>query len=300
MQIHNRLAKIHHGRVDPDLLTPALQSYQVLDQRRYWDAWIKRSRLAHRTIKAETDYDPDEPVEVDFSRFTPDKYLLSWATIVGGVEPDENGYYIVPAHGKWVNDNGNAWFNQVVLESYKSFIWAENYLEHVQVPELSKGKILDAVAWVVREHERGVKELIPTVFVDILVATNKKKHPRLAKSILDRRMTGLSMGCNITHSQCSACGKIFEEGEQEPCRHIRAELLAYFRGEDGKKHRKAEMCGVPGEVGTCLYSEASWVAIPAFKHALRHDSLRVGDAWLHKPLKAIIPRGRLKEAATED
>lgn len=269
----------------------------LLEDRRPWQVWEKKQRLASRKL-ADIVGRKDEPTEVDFSVFTPDKYLLSWATIVGGVEPEKNGYYIRPAHSKWVNDNGNAWLNQVLLESYKSFIWAENYLEHIQVPDLSKGKILDAVAWVVKDQEPGRQEPIPTVFVDILVATHKKHH-ELVQKIQGSKLRGLSMGCNITHSQCGRCGETFEEGVDEPCLHVREQLSEYFKGTDGRKHRVAELCGVPGEVGSCEFTEASWVGVPAFGPALRHGSLRVGDRWIGRPLKAKVPRRRLREAAQE-
>jgi hypothetical protein len=270
-----------------------------LEGTRYWAPWEKNVRIAAKTIKEELAKNVDEGVTVDFSKFTPKNYLLSWATIVGGVEPEKNGFYIVPPHSKWVNDNGNAWLNQVLLESYKSFIWAENYLEHIQIPELSKGKILDAVAWVARDVEPGRREPIPTVFVDILVATNKKKHPKLVEDIKSGRLSGLSMGCNITYSQCSYCGKTFEEGQDEQCEHLQKQLRKYFRGKDGRRHRTAELCGIPGKPGTCEYIEASWVAIPAWKSAVRHDSLRIGDAWTGRPLKAVIPKVRLTQAARE-
>lgn len=270
----------------------------ILPARRPWQNWEKRQRLACRRL-AEVTSRKDEPTDVDFSVFAPDKYLLSWATIVGGVEPEKNGYFIRPAHSKWVNDNGNAWLNQVLLESYKSFIWAENYVEHIQVPALSKGKILDAVAWVVKEHEPGRTELIPTVFVDILVATHKKHHELVGK-IQGGKLKGLSMGCNITHSQCSRCGETFEEGVDEPCSHIADSLLNYFKGSDGLKHRYAELCGVPGQTDSCEFTEASWVGVPAFGPALRHGSLRIGDKWVGRPLRAKVPHRRLREAASED
>jgi hypothetical protein len=268
-----------------------------LDGARYWAPWEGKVRTAAKSLETELGK-KHEGIVVDFAKFSPKDYLLSWATIVGGVEPEKNGYTIVAPHSKWVNDNGNAWLNQVLLESYKSFIWAENYLEHIQIPELSKGKILDAVAWVVTEHEPGRKEEIPTVFVDILVATNKKKHPKLIEDILTGKMRGLSMGCNITYSQCSFCGEVFEEGEDEQCVHLQKHLRKYYT-KDHKKYRIGELCGISGKPGTCEFIEASWVGTPAFEAAIRHDSLRVGDTWEGRPLKAIIPKSRFKASAKE-
>lgn len=263
----------------------------ILTSNKPWRAWEQHSRLAGRSLAQETGRRTGA-IQVDFSKFKPSKYLLSWATIVAGVEPGENGFYIPEAHSKWVNDNGNAWLNQVLLESYKSFIMAENYQEHIQIPALSKGKILDAVAWVVRDKE------LATVFVDILVATNKRKHPALVRDIVDGKINTMSMGCNITHSQCSRCGEIFEEGEDQ-CDHINEQLRKKFRGDDGEQHIIAELCGVPGQIDTCGFIEASWVAVPAFAPAVRHDSLKIGDEWLGKPLRAFVPKSRMSTANPE-
>lgn len=265
----------------------------------YWRSWERTARTAARNLRTISAKGHDL-VPVDFSKFTPQKYLLSHATIVGGVEMEKapNSHYIIAPHGKWINDNGNAWANQVLLESYRSFIWAENYLEHIQLPVLSKGKILDAVAWVLMEHEKGVKEPVPTVFIDILVATNRVNH-RLVNDILSSRINSMSMGCDISHFQCSRCGGVFEEGEDDPCEHITERLGENFKGKDGKKHRTAEMCGVPGHVGSCEFREASWVKVPAFGPAVRHDSLRVGEMTTGRPIRAFVPRKRIQTAARE-
>jgi intein/homing endonuclease len=194
-------------------------------------------------------------VEVDFTPFTPEKYLLSHATIVGGVEPCRDHGYIVTPHGKHVNDNGNAWWNQVVLESYTSFLLAYNFAEHIQAAEMAKGFVLDAVAWVVEETLTGEREPVPTVFVDILVATHRRRHPELVQAIESKKLRTLSMGTEILKSQCSRCLRVFVEDEDNPCDHIVRGLGQWFVGKDGKKHRQAEMCGVAGEPGTNTWTE---------------------------------------------
>jgi hypothetical protein len=214
------------------------------EDKRFWKSWEKRVVTAGKQVKSYTGKHEPREVEVDFSIFTPKDYLLSHCTIVAGVEPEANKYWIVPSHSKWINENGNAWLNQVLLESYHSFIMAENYLEHIQVKELSKGKILDAVAWVMTNDEKGRKEPVPTVFIDILVATDKRQHPTLVNKILEKKITTMSMGCTVTHSQCSKCGKIFRDGEEQ-CNHLSEQLGDYFRDPNGVKRRVAELCGVP-------------------------------------------------------
>jgi hypothetical protein len=147
-----------------------------------------------------------QATEILGTKFDPKEYLLSHATIVCSVDTDsvpnvklgsvtEDGvkinrkfsnYYIKPESSKFVNNNGDAWTRPVLLKSYRTFIGAQNYLEHVQVEELSKGRIIDAVA-------RDVGE---SLYVDILVATHRK-HTELIADILSGKMNGMSMGCFV-------------------------------------------------------------------------------------------------------
>lgn len=69
--------------------------------------------------------------------------------------------------------------------------------EHIQVPELSKGKIIDAVARDLGDH----------IYVDILTATDRK-HTQLVKDIESGKMAAMSMGCTIQYSQCTKCGNV--------------------------------------------------------------------------------------------
>lgn len=258
----------------------------ILEGKGYWSEWEKLAS------------DNKHDVQVDFSRFTPDKYLLSHCTAVAGVELEPDGHTIVVPHGKWVNSNGNAWSNQVLLDSYKTFIWAENYLEHVQVKEFSKGKVIDAVAWVVYQQEAGYKEKIPTVFIDCLIATNKKKHPKLVNDVKSGKLGAVSMGCSITHSQCSKCGKVIEEGT-DTCSHIKHDLGKAYRDSEGNRRIISELCGVPGVKDSNVFVELSFVRQPAFSPAIRHDKIKLGNEWTGKPIKAFVPADRYNTAAPE-
>lgn len=280
MKVYNESTAVHH----------------LPEKSGYWRQWERHVRTASKQVKTETGVDSDL-VEVDFSRFTPKDYLLSHATIVAGVQPEPEYGYIITPHGKWVNDNGNAWFNQVILETYTSFLMAYNFQEHIQIPEMAKGFVIDAVAWIARNNFKGVRESVPTVFVDILVATNKKRHPDLVYDILNKNISTLSMGTEITHFQCSQCLKIFKEDDDNTCEHLQQGLGSWFVGKDGKKHRTAEMCGVPGHPKTNQYNEVSWVGVPAFENAERHMGLVVGETVVGRPIKARIPRRRWKEAS---
>lgn len=142
---------------------------------------------------------------VDLNEYSPDDYLLSHCTIIASVDTEEppnvktgdsiyeggreitrpySDYYIDPDTDQYINQNSDSWERNLLLQTYDTFIGAENYVEHVQIPEKSKGKVIDAVA----------RDLGDTIYVDILVATNRK-HEDLVESIESGDLDTLSMGC---------------------------------------------------------------------------------------------------------
>lgn len=150
--------------------------------------------------------------EILGGRLDPDRYLLSHATIVCSVDTDptpnvrlgkveEGGqtvnrrwgnYLITPDHSKYVNNNGDAWTRPVLMKSYRTFIGSHNFLEHVQVEDLSKGRIIDAVP-------RDVGE---SLYIDILVATDRR-HSDLVSDIESGKLGAMSMGCFLPGTQVS-------------------------------------------------------------------------------------------------
>ena len=214
--------------------------------------------------------------------FDPDKYLLTHATIVASVdtyEPtnaklgsvEDNGftvnrkygnYRIKPECDKFINNNLDSWDRDVLLKSYRTFIGSHNFVEHVQVEDLSKGRIIDAVA----------RDIGDSVYIDILVATDRK-HTDLVKAIESGQMNSMSMGCTVDFTQCTKCGNVAVD-ETEMCKHIRYEKGNTFFDESGKQHRIAELCGHKSvEGGGVHFIEASWVATPAFTGAVMRNIL---------------------------
>ena len=87
--------------------------------------------------------------------YSPSQYLLSHATIIASVDTEEvpnvelgkvaskdggvidrvyNDYYITPETSRYSNSNNDSWERELLLGSYKTFVGAQNYLEHVQIP----------------------------------------------------------------------------------------------------------------------------------------------------------------------
>lgn len=213
------------------------------------------SRVAFRELK------------VDWDIYNIKDYLFTHDTIVASVATEPDGFTIRPKCVDLVNDNGNAWTNDVLLHCYKTFIGGENYVGHVQVPAWSKGKILDAV---IRKAEHNGEQIY---IVDILVATSRV-HRQLVDDIESGRMSTLSMGATAKYIQCSVCGRIMDtEKEGDECEHVRDSVGKWVEYK-GKKRYCAELCGAMNPLtkeyipNSCVFIEASWVEQPAFKGAV--------------------------------
>ncbi len=161
---------------------------------------------------------------------------------------------------KLINNNMDAWERDLLLNSYRSFIGAHNYCEHVQIPELSKGFIADAVA----------RDTGDSVYIDILVATNKK-HDVLVDDILSGRMNALSMGCTSQFTICTKCGNVAPDEDSLCCCIVNDGKGSKFFDDDGSVHRVAELVGHKSVPNSCQFIEASWVHVPAFAGAVKRN-----------------------------
>lgn len=99
------------------------------------------------------------------------------------------------AAGIKVNNNGDAFPEKELKASYKSFISKGNFVDH-KSDEVDKirGIVLDAY-W----NTKGR-------YVECLIAVDKYSHPQLARDIETGVIHGVSMGCQVSESECSACG----------------------------------------------------------------------------------------------
>ncbi len=226
-----------------------------------------------------------EATKVVLQEFDPQNFLLTHCTIIASVDTEESGeplgkhavdgfevnrkyadYLISPDTTKYVNNNHDAWEKKLLLSCFRTFVGGENYVEHVQIPELSKGKIIDAAA----------RDIGDSIYVDILVAT-ERKHKPLISAITGGQLQTLSMGCQVEFTTCTKCGNVAFD-ETQLCPHIR-----YFKGNEyvdgmGKKRKIAELCGhITEEPGSVKFIEASWVANPAFPGAVMRNILNPDD-----------------------
>ena len=223
----------------------------------------------------------EQASEIVGGAFNPEDYLLTHATIVASVDTyevpntklgshTEEGfrvnrkyadYRVSPECDSFINNNLDCWNRDVLLKSYRTFIGSHNFVEHVQVEDLSKGRIIDAVA----------RDIGPSVYIDILVATDRK-NKELIKQIENGKMATMSMGCTVDFTVCTKCGHVAAD-ETEMCQHVKYQKGNVFYDDQGRKHRVAELCGHPDvdPHGGVHFIEASWVETPAFAGAVMRN-----------------------------
>jgi len=213
-------------------------------------------------------------------KYDPKEYLLTHCTIIASVDTEngpgqlgrtfDNGfqidrryqdYYITTKTAQYVNSNQDSWERNLLLATFRTFIGGQNYVEHLQIPELSKGRIIDAAA----------RDLGDTVYVDILVATELKHSPLIA-AIKSQQLQTLSMGCTVAHTTCTQCGNVAED-ETQLCQHIKYSKGNQFIDALGRTRKIAELCGHVTDPRSVKFIEASWVANPAFKGAVVRNIL---------------------------
>lgn len=203
---------------------------------------------------------------IDLADYPVDRFLFSQATIMGAAEVEPNGYYIKKGYEQMVNMNGDCWPTQVVLDTHHTYRGAYNFLEHVQIPEQSKGTILDSLV-----KRATMTNGQPALFVDILVATDRKHHD-LCRDIAENRMNTMSLGAIVKYSRCSRCGREVRSGS-DYCDHLRNERRGVFTDENGYRRIIAEVCGREGDISSNTFIEGSWVAIPAYAGAVKRAVL---------------------------
>ena len=268
---------------------------------RDWD----RVRVASGVVRAGKNL-VDQASKILKAEFDPSKYLLTHATIVASVDTEEvpraklgatteNGKKIVrkttsfrikSGCDQFINNNLDSWARPVLLKSYKTFVGAHSFVEHVQIENLSKGRIIDAVA----------RDVGDSVYVDILVA-NDRKHEDLCKRIESGELSTLSMGCSIDGSTCTKCGH-WAADETEFCDHVRFEKGNTFYDDKGQKYRVAELCGDESlePTGGVTFVEASWVEVPAFTGAVARNVVSLDTESEPKKKKVAEKLKRVFEA----
>ena len=158
--------------------------------------------------------------------------------------------------------------------------------EHVQIPELSKGKVIDVALRDVPFTKDMYGNDLTTLYVDILIATNRK-HVDLIEKISSGEYNATSMGCLIKFSYCSQCGNKAED-ESQACKHVRFFKNNYFYDPNGVKRIIAELCGDVDDPESCKFIDASWVRKPAFEGAVKRNLIEPPEDVADKIQRATL------------
>ena len=205
----------------------------------------------------------DHTSKVVFHEYNPKDYLLTHVTIIASVDTEESqaplgrqmvdgfqidrkypDWLVTPETSKFLNNNNYCWERKLLLACYKTFIGGENYVEHIQIPEMSKGKIIDAAA----------RDLGDSVYVDLLIATNRR-HRSLISAITSKQLQTLSMGCFLPGTPVTMA-----DGTRLPIEEVAVgDMVLTHKGRSREVHnkqlhhgiwdmRRIEVVGVPDPI----------------------------------------------------
>lgn len=217
---------------------------------------------------------------------------------------DDFLYVRVRAISSRVNKNNDGWPSQELKQSYSSFLNKPIFVDHNNHdPDRARGVIVDSQLHIEDDMDKASSldpyyanapaEHKPPTWIELLLETDAKAFPRLAKSIVDGEIDGVSMGCNVERSKCSICSN-WATTPQEYCSHVKNKG-AYFDSvaEDGSKTSKKAYEDCYG-IG---FFEISYVFDPADETAL---TFGVND-HLHEPDNSLaVAAAVYKEAGEED
>lgn len=157
--------------------------------------------------------------------------------------------------------------------------------EHVQIPELSKGKVIDVVLREIPFTKDNEGKDLTTLYVDILIATSRK-HTDIVEKITSGEYSNLSMGCLIKFSICSQCGSIAED-ESKACKHVKYFKNNFFYDKNGVKRIICELCGHKSDPESNRFIDASWVRKPAFEGAVLRNIIQPNEDVAEKLQTAV-------------
>ena len=236
-------------------------------------------------------------------RFESKKFIIFQSTICTSAKLEKSSNFLIDSSSNlYINNNGEGWSNESLLNNYKSFIGANLCMDHPSTPDIDNvGVILDAVL-----RKKWIDQKIGSFvyYVDILCALDKNsKGGKIAKLVLDGSMQYQSMGCDVKYSFCSRCGhRVDYENSSSynsaslECQHLKYAKGRKFLDSNGAERITAELLGK--EKGSVTFVEASLLTNhPASKAAILSRIFPITSK--SEVIEIEIPKDAIEKAAVQ-
>lgn len=211
------------------------------------------------------------------------------------ISRDPRDYLLIPCRACSAdrpNENMDGWRREELLRFdprlgrrvYSTFVLKPHFVNHNAANfSLSRGVLLDshfndqnpasdAVKRAV--FEATGKDADRDEFAEVLIAADITKDPYLAEAYKSGSVYRFSMGCDVSDTECSVCGKVASSTAQF-CDHVRTKHSRRAYPIEGGERKASEWCR-----GT-IFAELSAVDDPADKDAeIQEGLLRVASSDL--------------------
>jgi len=191
-----------------------------------------------------------EILDVRTSRKRQKSASLSKFAAIGEGETNyrvEDGYIYtkVRAISSRVNKNNDGWPSEELSKAYKTFIGKPIFVDHNNTdPERARGVVVDARIHVEDDLQKASaldpyyatapNNHKPPTWIELLLETDARQFPKLARAIVSGDIDSVSMGANVDRTQCNICDN-WATSVQEYCDHIKSKgaTFDYFESSSG-------------------------------------------------------------------
>lgn len=190
-------------------------------------------------------------------------------------------YTKVRAISSRVNKNNDGWPAEELAKAYQTFIGKPIFVDHNNSdPERARGVVVDARLHVENDLQKASAldpyyasapdNHKPPTWIELLLETDARQFPKLAKAIISGDIDSVSMGANVDRTQCNICQN-WATSVQEYCDHIKSKGASFdfFEASSGTKtsRKSYEDCY------DIHFFEISYVFDPADSTALVLDKI---------------------------
>lgn len=195
----------------------------------------------------------------------------------------EDGYIYtkVRAISSRVNKNNDGWPAAELAKAYSTFIGKPIFVDHNNTdPEKARGVVVDARLHVEDDLQKASAldpyyatapdNHKPPTWIELLLETDARQFPKLARAIVSGDIDSVSMGANVDRTQCNICNN-WATSVQEYCDHIKSKGASfdYFESSTGRKSSRKSY----EDCYDIHFFEISYVFDPADSTALVLDKI---------------------------